>query len=564
MKKRLALLLIFTMVVSMFLVGCTTKAPVATPDPTEDVLANNPAADKGNILTIGGTNLNGVLNPINYTTVYDHWMIGAMFDPLLYTKTDGELVTDGAVLEKYTVSPDGLVFNFTLRPGVKWHDGVEMTAEDIAFTYDAIMRPDYKGRLFNLVRDIEGALDRKEGKADSVSGIKVISKYEVQITMTVAKATNLRNLTGDFYAIPKHYYDKPTVTEIEALDRQPLGNGPFKLKNYVVEQFLEMEPFAEYWQGAPKLDGIIYKMVARPNELSEFEIGSIDAVNFENSKENYEIIEGFGHANLINNWNNGYAYVGFNFNIPMFQDKLVRQALVYGLDRAGFVQSFFGDLGGKVAHTPISPVSWAYPEGGLNEYKYDPVKANQLLDQAGWKKEADGWRYKDGQKLAFTWKSYNEAEWSTKIVALAKENWKELGVDLTIELMDFNSLSTFIRKPENKDNFEMWNMAWGLTPDPNMQSVFGKDNFAPANNMGWFYNEKIEELMEKGLLELDQNKRKQIYLELAKEFNEEVPYIFVYVRMNPWLVNKRVKNFSPSEFQYWFHNAHLIEIVTKK
>ena len=562
MKKRVALLLVFTLVVSMFLIGCTTKAPVATPDPTEDVLANNPAAGKGNVLTIGGTNLNGILNPITYSTAYDYWMIGAIFNQLLYIEEDGSLSTKGGLAEKYEVSPDGKVVTWYLRKGVKFHDGVELTAEDVAFTYDAIMRPDYKGRSFNLVRDIIGAVDRKEGKVDTVEGIEILDKYTVRLTLAAAKATTLRNL--NIMPMPKHYYDKATSEEMAALDRVPIGTGPFKMKTFLVEQYCELEPFADYWQGKPKLDGVIYKMVARANELSEFEIGSIDAVNFENSKENYEIIEGFNHGTLLNKWNNGYAYVGFNHNNSILQDVKVRQALVYGVDRAGFVQSFFGDLGGAVAHGPISPVSWAYPQGGLNEYKYDPVQANKLLDEAGWAKAADGWRYKDGKKLALNWKSYQEAEWAIKFPALAKENWKELGVDLEIELMDFNSLGTLLSEPANKEKWDLFNMAWGLTADPDMQTTFSKNTFPPGNNRGYYYNEKVEELMEKGVLELDQNKRKDIYLELAKLFNEDLPYMFVYVRMNPWMVNKRVVNYSPTEFQYWWHNAHEIEIVLPK
>jgi len=362
--------------------------------------------------------------------------------------------------------------------------------------------------------------------------------------------------------IPKHYYAKATSEEMAALDRDPLGNGPFKLKKYEVEQYVQLEANKDYWQGAPKLDGIMWKVVARPNELAEFEIGSIDAVNFENSIENYEVIEDYDHAELINNWNNGYAFASFNFSNPIFQDKKVRQALTYGLDRHGFVKSFFGDLGGAVAHTPISPVSWANPDASqLNQYEYNPEKAGQLLDEAGWVMGSDGFRYKDGKKLAFKWTSYNEAEWSTKITALAAENWKQIGADCTIELMDFNSLGELIKDQGNKGKWDMYNMAWGLTPDPDMYSTFSKTTFPPGNNRGFYQNDEIEELMLKGLHEFDKEKRKEIYQDLAVKFNEELPYIFVYVRMNPWLVNKRVTNFNPTEFTYWSRTAHLIEIA---
>lgn len=558
-KKSLLLLLVFTLVASMFLAACAPKEPTVVDgdDPTEPGIAY-PGAERGNVLTVGGSAPNGEFNPLTYNSAYDNYINELVFDYLFQKEKDGSHTTEGGLVESYTVSEDGTVYTLTLRKGIKFHDGVDFTAEDVAFTYDVIARPDYKGRLFNNISIIAGAQARKDGTADSIEGIKVIDDHTLEVTLTNATAVTMRNLNT--MVIPKHIYDKPTAEEMAALDRTPIGTGAFILKDYVVEQYVELEANPDYWQGAPKLDGIIYKVVARPNELSEFEIGSIDAVNFENTIENYEIIERYTHGELINNWNNGYAFASFNFNNPIFQDVKVRQALVYGLDRHGFVQSFFGGLGGEVAHAPISPVSWAYPSG-LNEYKYNPDKANELLDEAGWVMESDGFRYKDGQKLAFTWTTYNEAVWATQITALAKENWKQIGVDCEIVLMDFNSLSALISDPANKDKWDMYNMAWSLTTDPDMQSTYSKNTFPPGNNRGYYYNEEIEELMEKGILELDQEKRKEIYRELAEKFNEDLPYIYVYVRKDPWLVNKRVKNFDPSEFVYWSDNAHLIEIV---
>lgn len=566
LKKSIVLLLVFAMVVSAFLVGCTPKTPVAV-DPGTDVVEDPgivyPGSERGNVLTVGGTSPQGIFNPLTYASVYDWYMIELMFEPLISVEPSGSLTTDGSLTKEYKISDDGLVYTFNLREGIKWHDGTEVTSEDIVFTLNTIFKPDYKGRNYNAaMQSVVGAKDVKAGTADTASGVKALDKHTVEITVSEAMATTLRQLSGNLRPIPKHYYDKATSEEMAALDRDPLGNGPFKLRKYEVEQYVDLEANKDYWQGAPKLDGIMWKVVARQNELSEFEIGSIDAVNFENSKENYEVIADYDHANLLNNWNNGYAFTAFNFSNPIFQDKKVRQALVYGLDRAGFVQSFFGDLGGKVAHTPISPVSWAYPDvSQLNEYNYDPVKAGQLLDEAGWVMGTDGYRHKDGKKLSFKWTSYNEAEWSTKITALAAENWKQIGVDCEIVLMDFNSLGELISDQGNKGKWDMYNMAWGLTADPDMYTTFSKTTFPPGNNRGYFQNEKIEDLMLKGIREFDQAKRKDIYLELAKEFNEELPYIFVYVRMNPWLVNKRVTNFSPTEFTYWSQGAHLIEIV---
>lgn len=571
MKKSIVLLLALAMVLSAFLAGCQPKEePVATPEPapgtTEPAPApaeEYPGSERGNVLTVGGTSPEGIFNPNTYSATYDYWIIELVFDKLLNIEPSGALTTEGGLAKDYKVSEDGLVYTFYLREGIKWHDGEEVTADDLVWTYNDILQPDYKGRAYSAAfQSIVGAEDVKAGKAETAEGIKAVDKYTVEVTVKEPLATSLRDF-GYLEIMPEHYYGGMSAEEQANLNREPLGNGKFKIKKYEVEQYVELVANKDYWQGAPKLDGIIYKVIANVDELAEIETGAVDAVNFEGSIENYETIEGdtFSHVELINNMNNGYSYAGFNFKNPILADKNVRQALVYGLDRAGFVQSFFGDKGGYVAHTPISPVNWAYPDvSKLNPYDYNPEKSAELLEASGWKMGADGIREKDGKKLAIKWVSYNEAAWSTKITALAVEQWKKIGVDLTIELMDFNSLSALISDPGNADKWDMWNMAWGLTPDPDMYDVFSKTVFPPGNNRGFFENEEMEKLMKDGLYEFDQEKRKEIYQELAVKFNEELPYIFVYIRMNPWLVSKRVKNFNPTEFKYWSAEAHLIEI----
>jgi len=571
MKKSIVLLLALAMVLSVFLAGCQPKeAPTGTQEPSSEgepavePAATIPGSERGNVLTIGDTSPEGIFNPNTYSAVYDHYIIELVFDKLLNIEENTELTTEGALAKDYKVSDDGLVYTFYLREGIKWHDGEEVTADDLVWTYNDILQPDYKGRGYTAVmQSIVGAEDVKAGKAETAEGIKALDKYTVEVTVTEAYATTLRDL-GYLEIMPKHYYGGMTADEQANLNREPLGNGAFKLKKYEVDQYVELEANKDYWQGPPKLDGIIYKVIANVDQLSEFETGAVDAVNFEGSVENYETIKGdtFAHGDLINNMNNGYSYVGFNFKNPILADKNVRQALTYGLDRKGFVQSFFGDEGGFVCHAPVSPVSWAYPDvDKLNPYDYNPDKAAELLEASGWKMGADGIREKDGKKLALKWCSYNDAEWSMKITALAVEQWKKIGVDLTIELMDFNSLSTLISDAGNADKWDLWNMAWGLTADPDMYDVFSKTVFPPGNNRGFFENESIEKLMKDGLYEFDQEKRKEIYQELAIEFNEELPYMFVYIRTNPWLVSKRVKNFNPTEFKDWSNESQLIEIV---
>ncbi len=579
MKKRtLALLLALVMLLSVFAVACgndeeepVDSEPVESEDveETEDDVEETeageyPGSERGNVLTVGGPSPDGVFNPILYSSVYDWYVCELVFDSLFSGDEEGNPTPERGLAESWEVSDDGLLYTFHLRDGIKWHDGEPFTAEDVVFTYHAIAAPGYMGRNYSRgMQNIVGAEEVKNGEAEEISGITIEDDLTFTVEMKEALATNEVEL--NITPIAKHIFEGLAPEEMANLNRDPIGTGAFIFEDYAPEQYVEVVRNDDYWYDTPKIDGIIYKVVPDEDILSELQIGDIDAAGMTGSIDNYETIlePGYEHLELINNMNNGYSYAAFNFNNPALADQRVRQALVYGLDRHGFVETFFGDQGGFVCHTPISPVSWAYPDTDeLNPYHYDPEKAAELLDEAGWiLPDGETVREKDGEKLELTWLSYNEAEWSKIITATAVDQWGQIGVDLTVELMDFSSLSELLTDPANNDRWDLFNMAWGLSSDPDMSGIFGSEQTPPGNNRGYYSNPEIDEKMDEALRELDQEKRKEIYQELGAMFNEDLPYIFVYIRTDPWLVNKRVKNFEPVEFIYWSDRADAIEIV---
>lgn len=269
------------------------------------------------------------------------------------------------------------------------------------------------------------------------------------------------------------------------------------------------------------------------------------------SEDNVEELISYGFLDVNIFPTNGYGYIQFNHKLKKFQDLKVRQALVYGLNRAEIVEGVYGKYA-DVINIPQSKVSWAYTDENIEKYEFNLDKAKQLLDEAGWKVGSDGIREKDGEKLKINFSATADNSVVNAIIPIMTQNYKELGIALTSETLDFNA----IMDKKDKGDYEMFFAAWGLTPDPDT-TIFITNG--AQNEMG-YSNKKVDELMLKAKVELDQNKRKELYKELYQELNRDLPMIFMYQRRDMWPINARVKGFDLSpykDFSYGLYNVEL-------
>jgi peptide/nickel transport system substrate-binding protein len=248
--------------------------------------------------------------------------------------------------------------------------------------------------------------------------------------------------------------------------------------------------------------------------------------------------------------------MAFNLKDPKFQDKRVRQALTYGLNRQGFVDSYYKQYG-QVCNEPFSPAQWAYTDD-VNPYKYDPEKAEKLLDEAGWKlNSSDGYRYKDGKKFTINWLTYTGSQYESALIPIVQASWKKIGVNVVPQAMDFNT----ILDKADKRNYEMYNMMWGLVIDPDSTQIFASSQDVPggSNNMA-FHNAESDKLLAEGLKETDQTKRKAIYQTWAKLINEELPYIFLTQDKELWGISARVQGMRISPFRDWTSDMYKVTL----
>lgn len=566
-KKSLVLLLVLSLVFTMFLVGCQEtekeQVPAGTETGTEtgndtepeaDPAEDNPAMARGNVLTVGTNSLDGKFNPIISDNVYDAWVVDLVFEGLATNDPAGNIIP--AIAKSWDVSEDKLTYTFHLNEGVKFHDGEELTTEDVEFTYYMMASPDYTGPRGDAINDVVGVADYREGKAETIEGIKVIDPYTISFTIESKNVQKIHDFTYGIMA--KHYYDLANYEDFIALNQNPMGAGPFMFKRYVVGQYCEVERFDDYWENVPKIDGVIVKLVPTETQTAEVQVGDIDLANPPANLQNAEMMTETGIANIQEFVGNGYNYLGFNLRLDKFKDKRVRQALAYGLNRKEFIQAQWEGFA-RVCNAPISPVSWAYTDE-INEYAFDPDKARELLAEAGWiDRDNDGWVENEaGEEFEFVWTAYNDVDWPMNLIAVAKENWADIGVKMEGELMEFNAVADLVY---DQQDFEMYNMGWSLSIDPDPTGIWDDDSdvLGGFNSIG-FHHERANEIFKLGLEEYDQAKRAELYQEWAKIANDELGYIFIAIRSEMWGVNNRVKNLEMGPYYDWVANAKVIEL----
>lgn len=501
------------------------------------------AMNRKDTVIIGIVSPNGVFNPLLEESAYDSDVNDAIWAPLLEIGYDGSVIPGIADLPE--VSEDKKTYTFTLKEGLKWQDGTPLTSEDIEFTFKFIMDKTYTGRFERENLGIVGWEAYRDGTSDSIEGFKIIDDRTFSITVENPNAKTLNYFATDLKPLAKHIYGVDYVQgnakDLDKYNRTPFGNGAYKFVSYKDGEEVTLVANEYYYKGAPKIKNLVFRVVNDTNQLLLLQNGDIDIIRngVTVTDENLQLIEQLGFVNAIITDYLGYGYIAINHNEEIMKDVNVRKALAYGLNREAVVQASFGQQA-NVIDIPQSTVSWSYPEDeDYVHYNYDPEKAKQLLEEAGWKVGSDGIREKDGVKLSLKFLASSPNSVNDALVPIMIENYKEIGIDLKSEQMEFRTLIEKQTEAKNGNfSYHLAFLAWSLSSDPDASAVFGTNG---SSNKTLYSNPVVDDLMEKALNEFDQEKRKEIYGELYKELSDDLPYIFLYQRKNMDVALARVK-----------------------
>lgn len=563
-RKSFSIIAVLMSLVFMFTTGgWAASVGTGTKSVEQVIAASDPSklpdsAAGRDTLIVGTGSWNAEFNPIFSNSVYDTWATTLIFDGGLMSNDDNGNPKLW-MAKDYAISKDGKTYTFHINKNIKYSNGDTVTANDFANTYLAMADPKYDGARTDAVEGLAGYTEYHKGYAKTLKGVKVIDDYTIAFTEVNIKASALLQDFG-YAPLDKKVYNftKGNVANLKQLYLKPIGAGPYKFVENKPGQTISFIKNDSYWRGTPKISKIIMMKTDAANQIQELSTGGTDIDIVPAKPKNVDMLKSAGFLNLHLYPSNGFGYIGFNLRDPKFSDKRVRQALTYGLNRAGFVKTYYSDYA-AVCNAPVSIVSWAYTDK-VNQYAYNPKKAATLLDAAGWKLKKDGWRYNSkGEKFTIHWLTYTGSMYVDTLIPIVKENWKAIGVDVVPELMEFATLSDKVFK-ERK--FDIFNMAWSLSIDPDPSGIFSKSQDVVGGfNAGGWVSAKSEALMKAGLKETNQTKRAAIYQQWCTLANDELPYIFLNQGKDMYAVSSRVKNFHVGPYRDWTYDIDKTELA---
>ncbi|NOU94681.1 oligopeptide ABC transporter substrate-binding protein [Paenibacillus sp. LMG 31456] len=518
-----------------------------------------------NYALVSSTPFEGTLNTAFYTGTPDAEIMQFFDESLFRTNGDYEITNDGAAT--FELSNDKKTMTIKIKDNIKWHDGEPVKAEDLEYAYLVIGNKDYTGVRYgsSLFQDIVGMEEYHSGKAQNITGIKVIDAKTLTITW---KDANPSLLTGVWAApFPKHYLKDIPINQMaqsNKIRKNPIGFGPFKLNKIVPGESVEFVRNEDYWEGKPSLKGVIVKVVSPQVVLQSLKKGEVDLAEF--PTDQYVTAKGTKNLQFIGKIDSAYTYIGFKLghwdaqkeesvmDNPKFQNKKLRQAMAYAMDNQSVGDKLYHGLR-LPATTVIPPSFMGYHDKSAKGYTHDPEKAKKLLEEAGYKdKDGDGLREDpDGKKFTINFLMMSGSDIAEPLAKFYMQSWKEVGLDVQLvdgRLAEFNSFYDRVQKDDPK--VDIFAAAWSTGSDVDPYGLYGRN--VMFNYTHWV-NAKNDELLEKGHSEQAFNKeyRKDIYNQWQALMSEELPVIPTLYRAEIYAVNNRVKNLTvdPSSKLTW-------------
>ena len=443
----------------------------------------------------------------------------------------------------------------------KWSDGQPVTIDDYIFAYQAIGNKDYTGvRYDDDYKNVVGMEEYHNGKADSVSGLEKVDDYTVKIHFKeMSPSMQLAGGSVCAYIMPKHIFKDIPEAEWEKSDyvrgTKFVGLGQFKIESIVAGESVTLVPNEHYFRGVAKVDKVVMEVVSPDNIVSEMKAGNYDIATMPNSQ--YEAYKDLTNVTFLGSQASAYEYIGFHLgkydketgknvtdpNAKM-ADVNLRQAMAYALDIDAAGQNLYNGLQHS-SNSIIIPFFKDVYNKDQEGFSYNPEKAKQLLDEAGYKDvDGDGIREnKDGSKLTINFAARTRDEANESLVQQYLNWWKEIGLNVQLYTGRTIELNSFYDKVQADDpEIDVFAGGWSTGYDPNPSGLFGE---TAQFNFERYVDAEGTAIMNKisSTESFDSAKNVEFYKEWQKYVHDKAFIFPTLVGEELTAVNKRVKYF---------------------
>ncbi|MGH2560084.1 MAG: ABC transporter substrate-binding protein [Thermomicrobiales bacterium] len=433
-----------------------------------------------------------------------HWVVVTQIHNALY-EIDENYQFNPVLAESYETSEDGITWTFKLREGVQFHDGEEFSSEDVKYTYDWYLNPE------------NAAINANEFA--SVASVEAPDEYTVVVTLKEPNPAFINKVAVQMI-MPAHYHAE---VGNDAYKAEPVGTGPFKLKEWRPAESTTLEAFDDHFRGRPHLDEFREDIVPEASvRMIAMETGDADSAVWPLVTEDSLVLADNPDFTVFQTSGTAVNHFPLNNTAPQLSDKRVRQAMLYAIDRQKVIDDIFQGAA-TIATANLSPAfaDWYNPDVTL--YPYDVEEAKALLDEAGWTASGDEIREKDGETLSFTCTVITGDQARRPEAEVVQQYLRAVGIDMQIEEAPTATILEQLREGNMQASLFNWTYG-GDSADPDALVTLKSDG---ANNFSHYSNPRVDELLDQGLTELDVEKRKAIYNEVQQIVADEVPFLYM-------------------------------------
>jgi peptide/nickel transport system substrate-binding protein len=541
-NMRRALHYILAIGVATLLVACTRVSTSAGPATAGNAWTHHGILRMGEILD--PDNLNPVLGQQQTEVDLSMFWAGYLFNWSDRNEWVPELATQVPTLDNGGISKDGLAITYHLREGVQWQDGAPFGTDDVIFTWQAVMNPN------NNVGSRLGYDDitRIDKRDDHTIVVHLRRPYAPFVASFFTMGST------PYPVLPKHLLGGLHDINRAAYNNLPIGTGPFRVAEYRKSTYIKFVANPRYWRGPPKLKVIEYHIIPDDNTiLTQLEAHEIDFEYAAPHSQAPTFAKIPGVKMELTEFTS-FAMIAFNDQGPILQDVRVRRALAYATDRQAFIN--------KVAHgIPIPADSdqprflWAH-NPDVMRYPYDPAKAAAQLDAAGWRVGPDGIRSKNGVRLELLATGLAGDVSSRAIFSLLAQQWKAVGVDLSIKNYPSSLLMAAMQVGGiiQSGKYDVSLFSWLNGVDPDDSAFTTCDQWPPQGQNNFrFCDPRVDAQERVALTNYDRPTRKAAYDRIQSLLAEDEPFIVVWFNRRVTVYNTDLKNDKPAHAvtQFW-------------